>query len=101
VSITCNVNTGIDYGKRLACELIASVEFLGTQRVVTETHRVDIPVSEKTSLKDALDYINQQYPSLGLDDNAVIITVNSEISSPGRILKANDIVLFLPVIGGG
>jgi molybdopterin converting factor small subunit len=79
----------------------ASVEFLGTQRIVTKTQYVDIPVAEKTSVNDVLKYIRHQYPDLSLDDEMVLITVNQEIASPDRILKANDTVLFLPLIGGG
>jgi molybdopterin converting factor small subunit len=79
----------------------ALVEFLGTQRLVTKTRSLDIPISEKTRVNDALEYIRHRYPDLSLDTGTILITVNQEIASPERILKANDTVLFLPLIGGG
>ena len=81
-------------------KLIASVEFLGFQRVITNTQSVDVPISETSRARDALEYIRRKYPELYLEDD-VIITVNNEVASPDSILKANDIILFLPVIGGG
>lgn len=81
--------------------MIASIEFLGMQRIVTRTSGMDIPITEKTRVKDALEYIRNRYPALHLDSEMLIITVNQEIASPDRILKANDTVLFLPLIGGG
>jgi molybdopterin converting factor small subunit len=79
----------------------ALVEFLGTQRIVTKRSSLDIPIAEKTRVIDALEYIKQRYPDLPLDDETIIITVNQEIVSPDKILKANDIISFLPLIGGG
>jgi len=81
--------------------MIVSIEFLGMQHVVTKIHSIDIPITEKTRVNDALEYIRQQYPELYLDEEMIIITVNQEIASPDRILKSNDKVLFLPLIGGG
>ena len=78
-----------------------SIEFLGMQRLVTKTPGTDIPITEKTRVRDALEYIKQKYPALHLDDEMLLVTVNQEMASPDRILKANDTVLFLPLIGGG
>lgn len=81
--------------------MIVSIEFMGMQRVVTKTQSIDIPITEKTRVNDALEYIRHRYPELYLDDEMTLITVNQEMASPDRILKANDTVLFLPIIGGG
>lgn len=81
--------------------MIASVEFLGLQRIITSTHSVDVPISATTRAKDALEYVRQRYPALYLEDDMIIIIVNNEVASPESILKANDTVLFLPIIGGG
>jgi len=81
--------------------MIASIEFLGMQRVVTKTNSIDMPITEKTRVNDALEYVRQNYPELHLDEGMVLITVNHEIASPDRILKANDTVSFLPFISGG
>jgi len=81
--------------------MIASIEFLGMQRAVTKTNSIDMPITEKTRVNNALEYVRQQYPELHLDERMVLITVNQEIASLDRILKANDIVSFLPFISGG
>jgi len=81
--------------------MIVSIEFLGMQRLVTNTDSLDMPITEETRVKDALEYVKQQYPALNLDDGMVLIIVNHETASPERILKANDTLSFLPLIGGG
>ena len=81
--------------------MIVSIEFLGMQRAITKTDRIDIPITEKTKVNDALEYVRHQYPRLHLDEGMVIITVNHEIASLDRILKANDTISFLPFISGG
>ena len=81
--------------------MVVSIEFFGTQRVVTETDGIDMPITEKTRVNDALEYVRHQYPALHLDDGMILITVNQEIASLDRILMANDTISFLPFIGGG
>jgi molybdopterin converting factor small subunit len=81
--------------------MIASIEFLGMQRAVTKTNSIDMPITEKTRVNDALEYVRQKYPTLHLDERMVLITVNQEIVSLDRTLKANDTVSFLPFISGG
>ena len=81
--------------------MIVSIEFLGMQRVITQTGNIDMPVTGKTRVNDVLEYVRHQYPALNLDDGMILITVNQEMASLDRILRANDRVLFLPIIGGG
>jgi molybdopterin converting factor small subunit len=81
--------------------MIASIEFLGTQRAITKTNSIDMPISEETRVNDVLKYVRHRYPELHLDEGMSLITVNQEIASLDRILKANDTVSFLPFIGGG
>ena len=81
--------------------MIASIEFLGMQRAITKTNSIDMPISEETRVNDALEYVRHRYPELHLDEGMSLITVNHEIASLDRILKANDTVSFLPFIGGG
>ena len=81
--------------------MIASIEFLGMQRAITKTNSIDMPISEETRVDDALEYVKHRYPKLHLDKGMSIITVNHEIASLDRVLKANDTVSFLPFIGGG
>ena len=81
--------------------MVVSIEFFGTQRIVTKTDGIDMPITEKTRVTDALEYVRQQYPGLHLDEGMVLITVNQEITSLDRVLRANDTVSFLPFISGG
>ena len=81
--------------------MIASIEFLGMQRAVTKTNSIDMPISKETRVNDVLEYVRHRYPELHLDEGMSIITVNHEIASLDKVLKANDTVSFLPFIGGG
>ena len=85
----------------LALKMIVSIEFFGMQRIVTKTDSIDMPITETTMVSDALQYVRHQYPDLPLDEGMVLITVNQEMSSLDTLLKANDIVSFLPFISGG
>jgi molybdopterin converting factor small subunit len=81
--------------------MVVSIKFLGMQRVVTNTDSIDMPITGKTRVNDALEYVRQQYPGLHLEEGTVIVAVNLEIASLDRILKDNDTVSFLPNIAGG
>ncbi len=81
--------------------MVVSIEFFGMQRVITKTDGINMPINEKTRVNDALEYVRHQYPALHLDEGIILITVNQEIASLDRILRANDIVSFLPFISGG
>jgi molybdopterin converting factor small subunit len=81
--------------------MMISIEFLGMQRNITKTNSIDMSITEKTRVSDALEYVRQKYPELNLDEGMVITTVNQEIAYLNRILKANDIISFLPFISGG
>jgi len=81
--------------------MVVSIEFLGMQRVITQTDGIDMPITEKSSVNDALKYVRHQYPDLQLDEGKLLITVNQEIASLDRMLAANDTVSFLPFISGG
>ena len=77
------------------------IEFLGMQRTVTNLNSLHMPITGKTRVQDALEYVRNEYPGLRLDDGMVLITVNHEVASIDRTLKENDTVSFVPLIGGG
>jgi len=81
--------------------MVVSIKFLGMQRVVTNTDSIDMPITGKTRVNDALEYVKQLYPDLHLEEGTVIVAVNLEIASLDRILRDNDTVSFLPNIAGG
>ena len=81
--------------------MMVSIKFLGMQRTVTNTDSIDMPITDKTMVNDALEYVRQQYPSLPLEEGMVIVTVNLEIATLDRILRDTDTISFLPLIAGG
>ncbi len=58
-------------------------------------------ITGKALVSDAINYARNRYPDLPLDDDILLITVNDEVASRDKVLKANDTVCFLPGIGGG
>lgn len=78
-----------------------SIHFFGAQRTITKSDSIHMPITERTCVSDALEYIKQLYPDLPLDRKTVLVTINQEKASLETQLKENDIVLFIPFIGGG
>jgi molybdopterin converting factor small subunit len=81
--------------------MMVSIKFHGMQRLTTNTDSIDMPITEKTNVNEALEYVRQRYPELPLEDGMLLITVNLEIAQPDRILKDKDTISFLPLIAGG
>jgi len=81
--------------------MMVSIEFLGMQRLVTKTDFIEMPIKDRTTVNDALEYIRQQYPGLHLDKGMILVTVNQKVESLDRVLRSNDTVSFLPFISGG
>ena len=81
--------------------MAVSIQFFGMQRTIAKTDSIHMPFMEKTSVTDALEYVRSHYPALHLDKGMVLVTVNQNIVSLDTELRENDIVLFLPHIGGG
>jgi len=81
--------------------MMVSIKFLGMQRTVTNTDSINMPITDKTKVNDALEYVRQQYPDLPLEEGMVIVTVNLEIATLDRILRDKDTISFLPLIAGG
>jgi molybdopterin converting factor small subunit len=81
--------------------MVVTIEFLGNQRVIAGVERVTMPITGKTLAGDALNYARSRYPGLKVDEKSAIIAVNREVVPPQTVLKANDVVCFLPHIGGG
>jgi len=80
---------------------MVSIKFLGMQRLLTKTDSIDMPVTDKTKVNDALEYVRRRYPDLPLEEGMVLITVNHEVATADRILSDKDTISFLPLIAGG
>jgi molybdopterin converting factor small subunit len=81
--------------------MVVSIEFFGRQRVVTKTPSINMAITQETRVNDALEYVKSLYPELRINDGTTLITVNHEMASLDRVLMANEVVSFLPFIGGG
>ena len=77
--------------------MVVSIKFLGMQRVVTNTDSIDMPITGKTRVNDAFEYVRQQYPALNLEEGMALVTVNLEVAPLDRILRDKDTVSFLPL----
>ena len=81
--------------------MVVSIDFVGTQRSLTRTRGIDMPIDGTTRVTDALAYVRAQFPSLPLHEGHLLVTVNSEMTTLERVLEADDTVAFLPPIAGG
>jgi molybdopterin converting factor small subunit len=81
--------------------MMVSIKFLGMQRLLTKTDSVDMSITDKTKVSDALEYVRQSYPDLPLEEGMVLLTVNHEVATADRILRDKDTISFLPLIAGG
>ena len=80
--------------------MVISIDFSGSQRTVTKTHRIRMPITHTTKVTDVLDYVHRQFPDLHLRKRMVIALVNHEAAPLHKVLRPNDTVAFLPPIGG-
>jgi molybdopterin converting factor small subunit len=81
--------------------MVAVIELSGTHRDKAKMGKVNMPITEKTVVRDALEYIRKLHPDLLLDEKLIHTMVNHEIAPLDRLLKSNDTVSILPHIGGG
>lgn len=81
--------------------MFVSVNLNGFQRRVTSMDQIQVPVADKTRVTDLLNYIRESYPDMPIRINAVLVTINNEISNLDRVLEDKDQVSFIPHIGGG
>jgi len=85
----------------MAQKMTVSIKFLGMQRVVTKKDFINLPLRKEMRVSDVLELVRNLYPDLHLDAGVIFPTVNQEKASLDRLLRANDIISFLPPISGG
>jgi molybdopterin converting factor small subunit len=81
--------------------MVVTIELFGIFRDVARTDKIEMTITGKTQVRDALEYIGSKYPALALDRASILISVNSEVATPERLLRPDDVICFLPHIGGG
>lgn len=81
--------------------MVVSISFNGHQRRVTSTDQIQVAVSEKTRVTDVLRYVQECYPEIPINKDAILVMINNELSNLEQLLKENDQICFIPHIGGG
>ena len=69
--------------------------------VIADTDRIQMPITNKTTVADAINYVTKKYPDIIIHKEAILVAVNHEIVPLIKVLQANDTVSLLPHIGGG
>jgi len=78
-----------------------TIEFFGMHGVIADAERIQMPITDKTTVADTIEYIIKKYPGITIDKGSSVIAVNHEIVTSLKVLRANDIVSLFPHIGGG
>ena len=81
--------------------MVVSISFNGLQRRVANTDQIQVAVAEETRVTDVLRYVQECYPDIPINKDAVLVMINSELSNLQQILKKNDQICFVPHTGGG
>ena len=81
--------------------MTVTIELFGIHREMAGIEKIELPVGEKTLVRDALEHVRDKFPSISLKEHSILVTVNHEVASLDRPLKANDTICILPHIGGG
>ena len=81
--------------------MVISINFLGNQRTVTRTDKLEMPWEDRTRVADVFDYVKDRYPERPIQEKGVLVVVNQKVATLEKALQANDRVSFLPHIGGG
>ena len=81
--------------------MLVSIELFGVHRDIAKIDKVNMPITEKTIVRDAIEYVANKYPALSIDKDSILITVNHELAPLDKLLRPNDMIYILPYIGGG
>ena len=81
--------------------MLITVHFHGLQREITKKDHVELRMEEASHVNDVLRLIKEMYPDLPLEENAVMATVNNQVTTLNHTLGNEDIISFIPHIGGG
>jgi molybdopterin converting factor small subunit len=81
--------------------VVISVNFYGLQRMVAQTDEVQMSLSDGTRVDHVLEAVQERFPTLPLQKEDLLITVNDKVSTANQLLKERDKISLLPHIGGG
>ena len=81
--------------------MVVFIQFLGSQRNISKTERITMPITDKSVAGDAMVYLKERYPELRLEEEKHHLAVNHVVVAANKRLKQNDIITLIPHIGGG
>lgn len=81
--------------------MVVSISFSGLQRKVTSRDQIQVTISKKTRVTKLLSYVQECYPEIPIDKDAILVVINNELSNLEQLLEENDQICFVPHIGGG
>jgi len=82
-------------------KLYITIEVFGMHGIIANTNHIQMPITDNTTVNDAIYYITKKYPGINIDKKSILTAVNHEIVPLLKLLRANDIVSLFPPIGGG
>ena len=50
--------------------MLVSIELFGVQRDIAKIDKLNMPITEKTIVHDAIEYVRNKYPALSLDKDS-------------------------------
>lgn len=77
------------------------VSFMGFQRTVTGTDRIDLILEEGALVAEVLAQVKASYPNLPYSGKSALVTLNGQVTPLDYVLRSEDDISFLPFIGGG
>ena len=86
---------------RIKILMEVSVHFFGAQRTITNTRELQVNLKEGGRVNDVCLFLMDLYPDLPLNEEDILVTVNNKASGMNHILSPNDLITFLPHVGGG
>jgi sulfur carrier protein ThiS len=81
--------------------LYITIELFGMHGIIAAADRIQMPVTGKTTVQDAINFVISKYPGIVIHKESIVVAVNHDIVPLTKALEANDIVSLLPHIGGG
>jgi molybdopterin converting factor small subunit len=81
--------------------MIVSISFNGLQRKVTSRDQIQVTLSDKTRVTDLLSSVQECYPDIPINRDAIPVFINNKLSNLEQSLEEDDQICFIPHIGGG
>jgi molybdopterin converting factor small subunit len=78
-----------------------TVKFFSYLRQITGTDQLSVDLSDRATVADLMDSLSRKFDSPALKNDQTAVMINQKNAFPQTLLKEDDQVLLLPVMGGG